>query len=338
MSAVPAVPAELVSRLVSADEAAALIATGRHFALAADEAVLRGLPPGNWIAGTIPYFIDAAGGETSRERVFVSEIPVFGAAPRLLEYDVDSIARVCLDAPDNGFSLIILPAFSAIHSAFARHAPGFDNMYLSPLAGWVAGVHLDDLGKAKPLVANGQQARFSGENAVVAHVPLPPGMVAHLDIDNLYEQGDGDEIRFPETGFSAGDCAINGRSENLADYLVQQGIDTRLPLVADYQGAMINVSIEAVDAAGRRVDFYAPVFENVAYRVARPVSGARQGIDARPGVPGRLVFSCSCVLNYLYHGLEGRQAGALRGPVTFGEVAYQLLNQTSVFLGIERRG
>lgn len=322
------------SRLMGADEAAERIASGRFLSLAGDEALLRTLPRGNWIAGTIPYFIDAQGGRTSRDQVFVTEIAMFDEAPRAVEYDAETISRVCLDAPDHGYSLIILPAFSAVHASFARNAPEFENMYLSPLAGWVSGVHLDDLGRSSPLVANGLSGRFSADTAVVVHVPLPEGMIAHVDLLNPYGPGGGEEIRFPATGFSATDCSIGGHGSNLADYLMERGIDTRLPLVADYQGAMINVSIKAVDPVSRQVEFYAPVFEGVGYRVAAPAAGA-EAMAGTPHTPGTAAFSCSCVLNYLYHELEGRGAGALCGPVTFGEVAYQLLNQTSVFLTIE---
>ena len=45
-------------------------------------------------------------------------------------------------------------------------------------------------------------------------------------------------------------------------------------------------------------------------------------------------FSCNCVLNYLYAGLEGKKTGEFNGPATFGEIAYQLLNQTLVYLTI----
>jgi hypothetical protein len=52
--------------------------------------------------------------------------------------------------------------------------------------------------------------------------------------------------------------------------------------------------------------------------------------------PGNIVFSCNCILNYLYSQLEGRRTGGIVGPITFGEIAYQLLNQTLVYLEIEK--
>jgi hypothetical protein len=47
-----------------------------------------------------------------------------------------------------------------------------------------------------------------------------------------------------------------------------------------------------------------------------------------------IVFLCNCILNYLYSELEGKKTGEMSSPMTFGEVAYQLLNQTMVYLTI----
>ena len=46
-------------------------------------------------------------------------------------------------------------------------------------------------------------------------------------------------------------------------------------------------------------------------------------------------FSCNCILNFLFGELEGQKIGDLHGPVTFGEIGYQLLNQTLVVLRIQ---
>jgi hypothetical protein len=53
-----------------------------------------------------------------------------------------------------------------------------------------------------------------------------------------------------------------------------------------------------------------------------------------PTESDNIVFSCNCILNYLYSELEGKQTGGIIGPITFGEVAYQLLNQTLAYLTI----
>jgi hypothetical protein len=94
---------------------------------------------------------------------------------------------------------------------------------------------------------------------------------------------------------------------------------------------MVNVSIRAVDQAKRQVDFYAPVFEDMEYRLAKP-PGTLPAIGPDEG--GGVNFSCNCILNYLYGKLEGQRTGRYTGPMTFGEIAFLLLNQTLVHLTV----
>ena len=322
--------------LTTLEIAAQLIKSGTYLSVAGDERVLRSLPKGNWIGGTIPYFMGQAGGVTSREQVFVTPIPVFAAKPDIRFYDMTNIASVCSDAPENGFTLIIIPAFSDLHSKFAREAPEFPEMFMKPLVGWVAGIHLDDLGRAAPAVVNGRTQECDGARAIAVHIPLPDQLHARIDIVNLFRQGTGDSIRFPETGFSASNCLINGQPTNFAEYLLARKIDTRQPLVANYSGAMINVSFKGIDSEHGRVDFYAPVFQDTEYKLALPVDDyVRTFEQAMPEAKSSLAFCCNCILNYLYSGLEGKKTGGMVGPITFGEVAYQLVNQTLVYCSIE---
>ncbi len=336
----PRPAAGLVQSLMDVAEAAALVRSGRPCCIAGDAQALGRLPPGRWIGGTIPYFMAAQGGLCTREQVFVTELPQLapgeGDAAWVQRYSRDTLSQVCADAPLHGFSLIVLPAFSAVHEAFAQEAPDYPEMYQRPLLGWVAGLHLDDLqGAQRPGVLHGPDGRLLHDEAVVLHVPVSPGLQVHLDIVNPFAPAPGPTIAFAEGGFSAGDCLIDGQPANLHDWLLDGGVDTRLPLVADYCGALVNVSIKAMDAAARRVAFYAPVFAGVAYRCAQPladpVDSFRRALAGQPP-PGTLVLSCNCILNYLHCGLEGRTLGAMRGPATFGEIAYQLLNQTLVYL------
>jgi len=331
-------PARPVSgTLMDLQDTLVAIRSGAYLSIAADEALLRRLPPGNWLAGSIPYFMAQDGGETSRQKLFVTELPTHAGTPQLRWYDAASLHKVALDAPAHGLTVLIVPAFSEVHSRFAREAPAFEDMYMKPLVGWIAGVHLDDLGQAAPVVANGQTLVFSHDKALAVHIPLPESIYPRIDILNLFQPGGGDAIRFPSTGFSAQECFVNGELVNLAQYLGAKGIDTRLPLVADYSGAMINVSFKAVDAAAGQVDFYAPVFDDVEYRIAEPVPDyARSFAQSLPGDALGARWSCNCILNYLYGGLEGQRTGPITGPMTFGEIAYQLLNQTQVYLSIDQ--
>lgn len=101
----------LENRLMAVDEARALIDAGRFLMIAGDEALLRRLPAGNWIGGSIPYFMAEQGGLASRALLFVTELPTTAGAPSIRFYDITNLEHVCEDGPENGFSLIIIPAF-----------------------------------------------------------------------------------------------------------------------------------------------------------------------------------------------------------------------------------
>ncbi len=321
--------------LMTVGEAAELIHGGKYLSIAGDEQALKQLPTGNWIGGTIPYFMAEQGGVVTRELVYVNQVTIFDESPLIRFYSTATLPKICRNAPENGYSLIIVPGFSEVHSSFARNAPNYEEMYMKPLIGWVAGIHLDDLGKVTPKVVHGQTGQFSDQMAVVMDVPLPESKYAQIDIVNLFTQGQGDDIYFKETGFSVSECFVNGNATNFSDYLVQKGIDTRLPLVADYSGAMVNVSFKGNITAEKRVDFYAPVFPGLTYRIAAPVGDYVTSFKAALPQTTELSFSCNCILNYLYCELEGKKTGKVMGPITFGEIAYQLLNQTLVYLTID---
>ena len=315
--------------------AAEMIAAGQVLCIAGDEAALRQLPRGQWIGGTIPYFMTGDGGQVSRDQVFVTPVTGFAEPPRLRLRDRAALPGICRDAPESGYSIVIIPAFSDCHVEFAQHAPDYEEMYLKPLVGWIAGVHLDDLAQARPRVVLGPTGEFADDCAVVMDVPLPPERFAQIDIVNLFHPGHGPAIVFPASGFTVGACSLDGQPGNLAEYLASAGIDTRLPLVADYCGALVNVSIKAVDRASGRVELYAPVFPGLDYRIAAPVDDYVASFhQALPGQTPEIAFSCNCILNYLHSGLDGKRTGDLVGPFTFGEIGYQLLNQTLVYLTV----
>lgn len=314
------------------------IEQGASLFLAGDEKLLRQLPKGGWVGGTIPYFIAEEGGVFSRDRIQVFELPPFISGPSIKTYGHESIFNVYKDAPDNGFSLIIIPASSKTHLSFALNAPMFDNFAVKPLLGWISGVALGDLGKIKPKVYNGMTGEELEDGAVVMHASLPPDKAADVGIINIFEQDPaGDTLVFTEDSFSAKTVYVNGKERVLSEYIREKSLDTKLPLVANYSGAMVNISFQTVDHAANEVTFYAPVFKGVEYRHARPVGDYIETFSNR--VSGQdyssVRYSCNCILNYLYAGLEGRKTAGMTGPITFGEVAYQLLNQTLVYLKIE---
>lgn len=327
-----------MNKLMSIAAAADLIRSGAFLALAGPETALDALPHGNWVAGTIPYFMDADGGVVSTEgQVFVTPLPAAGTAT-LAHYGADQLGSIVGNGPENGFTVAIVPAGSAAHKTFAAEAVNDADAFLKPTVGWVAGVHLSDLGKVTPKVYLGTTGQKFEDGVVVAHVALPESQLASIEIVNIFEPGDGDVLSFTETSFEVGDCLVNGEKINLAAYVQAKGLaEGKLPLVGDFGGAHINVSIQSVDAAAGKVVLYAPVFTGVDYHFAKPV--ADYGNSFRERLAGYRTddvnFSCNCILNFLFGELEGQKIGDLHGPVTFGEIGYQLLNQTLVVLRIQ---
>lgn len=321
--------------LFSVDEVRAFIAEGRALMLAGDARLLEQLPSGRWIGGTIPYFMGPEGGVEDTTRIFVAEMPSPLAFDRLEVYDSTTIERIYLDIPRNGLALIIVPSESPTHLRFAIGAPSFTRFAFRPLVGWVSGTSLraQDGGSA-PLVFSGADAKPLQDGAAVMILKLPPDVSAEVGIINMFEASGGDVFTFPEEGFVATNVLVNGQMTNFARLILERKLDTRLPLVANYCGARINVSFKHVDPERGVVQLIAPVFRHVEYQQALPIADYTTAFSTRLDERSDATFllSCNCILNYLYAGLEGKRIGRHMGPMTFGEIAYQLLNQTLVYV------
>jgi hypothetical protein len=324
--------------LFSLAEVASKVAQGKNLVLAGDRALLKEVPAGKWIGGTIPYFMARQGGVFTKEKLFVTELPGDAKSVSIKTYTAETISSVYNDAPENGLSIVIMPGSSPIHSLFALKAPSFQRFATRPLIGWIAGTDVADIGKVIPEVISGTSRLSQRNAAVVMHVGLPANTHASINIVNIFKQGAGDCIMFSEDGFSATDAQVNGVKKSFAEYLLEKKIDTRLPLVADYSGAMINTSFQGVDARANKVSFYAPVFRGVEYRIAAPMPDYVSAFESRlpKFAADTIAFSCNCILNYLYANLEGKRTGTVTGPITFGEIAYQLLNQTLAYVTIQK--
>lgn len=320
--------------LFSVEEVKDKIKRGERLILAGDEKVLCELPEGDWIAGTIPYFMAEDGGEFSRKKIHVTRLPGFVDDFSVRTYSEESIKDIYTHIPSNGFSVLIIPASSRVHLSFAMNAPSYKGFAGRPLIGWISGVFLQELGRTTPKAISGERGEVFEDGAVAMHVSLPPGKSVDIGIVNIFRPGDGDILTFPETGFFAETVMVNGEKTNFAQYLKAKKADTRLPIVADYCGAKINISFQRIDEEAEVVHFYAPVFEGVSYRLAAPLEDyVTEFTTHMPKEDVKSIFfSCNCILNYLYSELEGKHTGGITGPITFGEIAYQLLNQTMAYL------
>ena len=323
------------NEFLTPQEVAARIEAGAVMSIAGAPELLSTLPKGNWIGGSTVYFMTEAGGKVDREHLFCTTFPEGSRATarHLATADLPTLAQGYQPA---GVTLVIIPAFSEAHARFAEDGAGYGDVFDQPLLGWVSGVHLDEIGKVTPSVFDGAQGAKHEDGAVLLHVALPDGMQPSLDIVNIFKQGDdaGLVVSFPEAGFSARKAYVNGAEVDFSQYVTEKGIDTKLPLVANYAGALINVSFQSVDPEASSVAFYAPVFPGVEYRLAAPQKDYAKTFAAQVGSAGEGSYSCNCILNYVYGDMEGKLTAGFTGPVTFGEIAYVLLNQTLVKLDL----
>jgi hypothetical protein len=326
---------ETINMLLSVEETAQLIGKNRTMVLAGNENILRKLPKGNWIGGTIPYFMDAKGGCIDKERVFVSDLSELAIQHKIKSYDGNHIQEMMDDRYDQGFSFVLLPGFSDVLSSYAMKTHSMSDIYNIPTMGWVTGIDLSEVGKNTPKVFNGSTGETFENKSVVLHIELPANKTAGVEIINIFSQGNGDTLTFEKEGFEFSECLVNGEKQNLVKYLQENNIDTRLPLVADYSGAQINISFQQVNQAENKVLFYAPLHKDIEYKMAKPVGNYVTEFNSM--LPGEInvAVSCNCILNYLYSELEGKKTGIMRGPITFGEIAYVLVNQTLVYLNVQ---
>ncbi len=323
--------------LFDRDATAALIQSGKRLLLAGDEALLASLPRGEWIGGTTPYLMGRGGAVRSTDYAYVAELP--GDHAGVFRYGPRGLPHIARHHPGHGFTVLLLPAFSTIHSTFARDVAGYPGVFDRPLVGWISGVALEDVGKVAPKVFDGTSGESTADQGVAMHVVLPPGRRASVEVVNPFTPGDGEAIAFPESGFSAIRALVNGKETEFAAYLADRNVDPGLPLVTERDGTFANVGISSVGAEAGVVKFHAPVLAGVEYRVAAPVSDFAQRFAQRFGAAeSEIAFGCHSILNYTYARLEGRTLGRLLGPMAFGQVAYALLNQTAVCLSIVQGG
>ena len=318
--------------LINLDDTVKLINDGKVLHIAGDDSLLQKLPAGKWIGGTTPYFIGEEGGAFSKDLLFVNEIG-FAEDTDIRVYGKYNIFQQVEDGFDNGLTLLIMPYGSEVAAKYAKEAPDVDELLMHPTIGWISGFDLEAGGEAK--VYNGTDKTGYTDRAVALFIKLPEGKSAMINMINIFEDDKTDPaITFDDNELEITECSVNGQKVNFAEYIKKKGIDSRMPLVADYNGSYFNVSIKGIE--DNKVSFYAPVFKNIEYRFAVGVTDYAKEFEKRIGEAGAKapVFSCNCILNYQYGDLQGKKIPPYAGPVTFGEVAYQLLNQTLVYCEI----
>lgn len=327
-----------MASLQNAKEVTSLIEKGKILILAGDEKIIRSLPKGNWIAGTIPYFMTREGGMKDSERIFSVDVSDIVKQFKIKNYSEKSIKDLSCDYYQNGFSYILMPAFSEIHKFYAENCYEFKNLFNGPLFGWVSGFDLDNKKQVTGKVINGLNKEVFDNEALILHLELNNAYEIKLDMINLFSQGNGDIITFPTKGLRVKECIINDTKQSFVKYIKENDIDITLPLVTYFNEERINVSFKEINEKDDYVEFYGPVFPGLEYQLASPVGIYEDEFEEE--VKKRNInplISCNCILNYLYANLEGKKTGNIAGPMTFGEISHVLLNQTMIFLELIKK-
>ena len=329
----------MTKTLMGVEEASHLIRSGARLLIAGEDHLLAALPKGDWIGGTTPYLMTEEGYLCSRDQLQAIALPSTVQFVKAHMYSAQNLKLIPKDYVSNGFAVILVPGGSEAHTTFAKDSSSWPDVFAQPLVGWVAGRHLDEGGQQRPRVYNGQSGESSDAKAVVLHISLPGHLAARMNTVNLFQTGTGDAISFPTGGLEVTECIVHGEHCDFVEYLAEHGIDTSIPLVANYFGALVNVSLNTIDKASGKVSFFAPVFPGVHYRFAAPIADYEAAYEARMTInqlwAGDPIYACTCILNYRDARLEGKKNCKMIGPVVFGEIAYMLLNQTMVYITLE---
>ncbi len=319
----------MIQDLYTVKEASQMISEGKVLLLAGSREALAGLPSGNWIAGTTPYFMASNRQRiTSREHIFVHQLPDFITGAAMKEYDELDIRNIYTDAPENGFTILIAPNSSKVLFEYALNAPDYLRFACSPVCGWVAGWLVKDPPDRYSYSMSGLNPVLQDNKAVAMHVSLPADKYAEINMFSPFKATSGTTIVFDEDGWIQENVVINGVKQNFAAYILENKIDTAYPLIANFAGAQVCVSHLKIE--GNKVYLYAPVFKGIEYQHSEiDLQASELELSG-----GEIVYSMSCILNFQHPELCDTYIEKMNGPVTFGEIAYQLVNQTTVYLTI----
>ena len=316
------------------------IEAGHVLLLAGAEASLARLPAGRWVGGTAAQALTPQGGVTLGTDIAYTDLTAIALNATAHRLNSETLRGIGAQAPYNGFTVLILPGLSALLGQAAGELGGYEGLYNAPLIGWVSAVALDEIGRLTPKTfAGGPEPAH--ERAAVLYVTLPAHLFAQLHIVNLFSPGKGAAIEFPAPALayayaSQGDCLIGGKPGNLARHMAAQAINSRLPLIANSDGAVANLAIHGCDPENGVVEFIAPALPGLTYHFAERVgdyTAAFTNAAAKLGINSAAVASV-CALAYQHANLAAAPLGLFHGPVGFGQIAYTPLTQTLACLSL----
>ncbi len=327
------------NKLYSKQEVIDFINNGRVMLLTGSDKALAGLPKGNWIGGTSPYFVDSIG-KLDEEKIFVDDFTLVAQNCKLAVYDEKNIQDIAKNGYKNGFVVVTLPIDSQVYYTFANNALSYDNMFDNPVVGYVASTKFEDYGKASAYTAIGKDGNLTNKLAAVLYVELPDYLSARAEIENFDTiDTKSPKLVFPKTGFVQSDCTIDGKPGNIADFF-ENTIKPRLggytQMITSQNGALINRDIKIVDPKKGEVTFFSPVIAEDEYYLVDSSADYLSIFNSSLGSKRNDVLSCFSCISYFFGGKFEGKSVCKNGVYTFGEIGYQLLNKTIVTLEIDK--
>ena len=307
-----------------------LIAQNKLLHISASQELLKKLPQGNWIGGSSEFRAMQSEVEDTKEKLCVFELD-FGSY-NIKNYNQENVADFTADTYDNGFSIVIIPAETDILQEYAKKCMNFKDLFLKNVVGWIAGSNTSE----PPIAVNGQTGEVFANEAVILNVSLPAEKLAIVNVVNIFSANENSpQIEFTDEGFSAKTFLVDGKEAVIVDYAKENNIDLQLPLVAAYYGAEVNASVVNIDD-NKVITFGAPLFPGIIYRFAKPQGEYSEVFRNRiQSIKNKeCLFSCNCISNMMHGDLLKYDLGGFYGPYVYGEIAYQLVNQTLVYLQI----
>jgi len=320
----------MIQGLFTPSEVADLINAGNRLLLAGNPKLLAQLPAGDWIGGSTPYFVVYPKNRiTSLDKIFVNQLPDFVTEIEIREYDETNVQNIFIHGIANGFTTLIMPFASPVAIEYSLNATNYTGFAAHPVCGWLAGQPLEIITTEKSYTVSGHAPGVLSEKGIAMNVTLAENKYAEIHIFNPFKQSDSDVIMFEESGLKIKDAMINGVKRNFTEYLQEINYNIQIPLVANYSGAMINDTIVAI--VGKEVLMSAPVFKNMEYRMGiidENIVEPSFGFDS-------IIFSATCVGNFMQSHICDNYLKKMNGPVVFGEIAYQQVGHTTLYLTVD---
>jgi hypothetical protein len=325
------------NRVLSLDEVSKLIRENRTLAIFGTSRALKELPNGNWIGGVVPDLYTASDTKSSNlEKLLVCNLSELAVEMTFKCYDQQSVKLIRNDSYKDGFTFLILPAFSEVLKQFYRNTLLPDPV--TPVVGVVAGSSLSLNVSSEPKTFFGLEGHAFTDFAVAVHIKFPNFKVARIVAVNIFEPKAGPVIEVDQDSFSISKCRIDGVERNFCEYVNENDLDMRFPLTFVHQGQIVNASFGGRGRDGDSIWFYSPLLKGIKYYPSKTFdnypSVLRQYIRESLRNESTVFFNCNGYLNFV-HGELGRGLAGLIGPGTLGEVAMMVHNQVFSYMVVD---